>query len=1023
MDTIQLNEQEIKLAPALDGSVNWLKRIRRNDFDKYWMDVIGKETLEDDETIRITATLPYREKSGAIVNNQHTLTDQVRSPEEFVKLIQDKYNSVQENDLKKLIGFSMSSGVFKYRSGIEADGTLTLKADGVTPTGPIPPGIEALRYIQNMVIDLDSHPTAASGERFHFNSFNEISRRLISMRTLNYINNTLKEAETDMILQVKNVYCTGGGLQFIIPFSRPMRSDEAKKAFYYIKTALKQAKERLLVYGFDELDNVRNCSIEFDDSSGDISHTQRVGGLVNPKSLYNGSFAEELKDFYDCDKLDDAQVKFRTLADNCILDEISMRQHKKDITEGKIVFDNYYNNSSHEVSVEQILIRETLHSKSNDTFRDVDADLRFNSPMDFEILKKIPVEAQFELMTEGLTRLDIKGTYNTFICPFHKDNNASFAVYHNLKRVAAVARDFHDDSTYNLITFLMAEKEALGQPARKRNEVIQQLAIRFNIEFNKTERKQFTSDNVMSAVDSLISKIDTENFVYYRLANKNRACIIREFENGEAYTFDGTHMMSDHILLNQLSQHQADGELRSVFHDRFVDKVLVNAFEEFYPGKDYTYERNFIKYVNLWIPGRHYKKVHEYAQTIEDMDIVSALGLVKNRLPVMWHYLNQITQKGNIEYFTNWLAAIAKFEVMSSIPVVTSVQGTGKNLFIDEVLSFYLNHEYVNVVNGDKINNNFNSFLETSSLVVLDEGDFSNTKELNNLKLISGNKFIQVEKKGVDSSKKMRHFNMIMFTNGDTPLHHPSNDRRISYFRLDVTLEDSVKYAGYEFIDDFIDDLRGEVAEFWAIMVKTKTRKEWNNMNIKDNQFNKQILLMHPFGKLVIKLVENDWEYIRLQMNENVSDPMVIQANLEMLALIKTNFEQNGNIDLTLVNRYIHSLNFRSYLGVQQFIDINQLHKNGITKVTTATSVKIVIDKNKVANLIHMNNNLGNLYDAYSPENINKTLYKEILTIEEVISQNKVKEQIDIEEMGLTPAPNIDPLGLTKPIDPNSVVF
>ena len=1015
--TIIIDEPQISVAPANADSVNWARRIRANDVDAFWMNTIGKKQLEDNETIRITTPFPHIDEKGVKQSKQLTLNVPVRNSEDLKKVMEDHYKSIREMEWKKEIGFSISSAVFSYN---------TIDKETGLPLAKIPaPGLKTFKYIKHMVIDLDSHADKSSKGRFNFNVYDDNSRRIIALQVLNSINDTLVAAKCPIILQPTHIYCTGGGLQFILQFDKEMYKEEALKIFSYIGETLTKDTKRLEVFGTDALGNYQVCYLEFDESCKDITHTQRLGGTVNPKEIYYGHFAEELLDVFNEDRFDAANAHLRSIINNHIaMSDKEKTEHKMNITRVSNEYKEYYNKSAEIINAQDLLNIAVMVAKSDEVFKSGDTDL-FKHPMDLEIIKQISLNDQIAYMGRGLSGMADKGSYVEFKCPFDDDNNSSFAIYKNEGKVAAIAVDQHDKKTYNIIQYMMADKGQLEGDIHRgmsRGDAIQRLAVEFSLTLNRTERKQFNNDQTNTAVAEYITKIDTENFVYYRLANKNRACIIREFENGEAFTFDGTHMMSDHILMNQLGMHRADNELRMAFHDQFVEKVLENAFEEFSPGKPFTYERKFIKYINLWIPGKDYKKVHELAESLVDMDLVSALSHIKERLPAMWHYINQITQKGSLEYFTNWLAAIAKFEVMSSIPVVTSVQGTGKNLFIDEVFSFYLNREYVNVVNGDKIANNFNSFLGTSSLVVLDEGDFSNTKELNNLKLLSGNKFIQVEKKGVDSSQVQRHFNMIMFTNGETPLHHPSNDRRVSYFRLDVTLEDSVKHAGYEFIDDFIDAIKSEVTEFWAVLVKTKTRKEWVNMNIKDNQFNKQILLMHPFGKLVIKLVENDWEYIRLQMNENVQDPMVITSNLEMLATIKKTFDEQGYIDLTLVNRYIHSLNFKSYVGVQQFIDNNALHRSGISKVTTTTSVKIVIDKYKVANLIHMNNNLGNLYDAYSPERINETLQKEVITIEDVLDARAVTEQIDRLEMALVANPNTDPLGVARPVDPSTII-
>lgn len=1026
-------------APAENGSVNWKKRINVNDIHNYWMASIRKEQLEEDETVRLTAVLPYESK-GKFHDHQITITEQVRSAEELIQLMDRKYASIKKNEWKRKVGWSMSSAIFKY---------IPAGPDGK----PVAPTKSQIKHLSSFVIDMDSHTSKDRGERFHFNSYTNESRRLIAGLALAKINDLFNKLDMDLVIKPNHAYSTGGGLQFIAHFQRPINQQEAETIFNHVKLAAKRMKERFVVYGVDVLDNIRSCYLDFDISSTDIAHTQRMAGTVNPKEQYMGSFSEEIPDLYNEDLIDKSKLNLFN-----VLDDISKGLSEED---GNIqAIRNIYNKSviklkelskpflAKNASDEMIEISSDLnpttilHSAEilkhvNQIFKDGDQAIYKNYD-DFNILKEISSEQQAAYMGSLLEVNKEASTsrYTAYRCPFHPEQNGSFAIYNNNDKPVAYAKDFHDGTVYNAISFVMAlsnfnpdghDLVSGDEGFKSRSEAVFEIASALGIELKAPVRKQFANDQVQGEVDRLISEVNVEDYVYYRLANKQRACIIREFEHGESFMFDGTKMMTEHILLNQLNKYHADFELRNAFHDKFIEKILINAFEEFTPGAGYTYERKNIKYINLWIPGKDYLKIHEMSKNIDQMDIASALGLIKERLPVMNYYLHQMTQKGSIEYFLNWLINVANFNTMSTIPVINTVQGTGKGVFVTNVLEHYLNHEYVNVVNSDKVASNFNAFMEKSSLIVLDEGDFSRSHEVDNLKLLTGNEYIQVEKKGVDSQKMKKHFNLLMMTNGETPIIHPSNDRRITYFRCDVTLLDSIKHAGFETIDEFIVALREEVPEFWAILVKTAPKTEWNNQNLKDNQFNKQILMMHPFGKLLIKMLDNEWEEIKLQMSENEGDPLIITSNLEMIEHIKNEFESTGTINLTLINKYIKSLNFKTYVSVQQFIKNNALTKNGIEIKNTSTSVIIHINKYKLKNLIEMENNLGKLFDCYNPENIDKTL--SLVNAHKELDDEKVVEVLN--DVGLTPHLNNDPLGLnnqtpvnglTLPQAPNTII-
>ncbi len=1032
---IVLQNHEIKsaLAPVIEGTVNWQARIRPAEIEKYWMNTIGIKQLEEDETIRVTAIRPWM-NGDKLQKNQITLTAQIRSAKDLISVIGETYDAVK-NEYRQRVGFSISAGIFKY---VVKDG----KAQ--------PPGKQTLRKINTMVIDIDSHNEKFGDKsRFHFNSLTEESRRTLAARTLIELNVELERKNIDLKIHSTKTYATGGGLQFHLRFEKYLNGIEADKIFKFIRNGLSNLGDKKFSgFGLDSLNSLKRVWLEFDKSCGDPTHTQRLGGTVNPKEEYFGSFSEEIEDFYNVDLMtDSANTILENILENPDPSKFTENQFsriRKQISQISMAF------AANDKITQQVVSYKHLENsiflaERSEKYQSKNASELFGNT-NYNIIKQISLGDQVQMMVELIhagyrsdedykreEESSFNQKYRRYHCPFHEENDPSFAVYQNDDGSnIARANDFHGDgASYNLIDFIMAIAKHRGE-AKTINEVIGELKLKFpEIDVNKTDQKAIMKEDTISNIDLLIERIDTENFIYYRLANKQRACVVRSFKTGTSHTFDGTRMMSDHILMNQLGlQGNADMELRSLFHDRFVEKILINAFEEFRPGKEYTYEVDHIKYVNLWIPGKEYLNIVEMSKLIDPMDIASAIDIIKTRLPSMYFYLNQITQKGSLEYFINWLVCVGQFKVMSNIPIITSVQGTGKNLFVQEVLEKILNQEYINVVNSEKMANNFNAFMEKSSLIVMDEGDFTGTHEINNIKMLSGNKWIQVEKKGIDSSKIERNFNMIIMTNGETPFRHPSNDRRITYFRLDVSLEDSIQKTDYASIDDFILDLKEEVSEFWAILLKTQTKQEWVNQNLKDNQFNKQILLMHPFGKLVIKILENDWDAIKLQINENVDDFLTVTSNIEMIDNIKHSYETTGSIDLTLINKFIKSLNYKTFTGVQQFIEINNLNQNGIYTVTDSKSVKIYIKKEKAKALIYMRNNLGNVLECYNEQNIEETMSTQINVNRRNGSAKSdselINEKLDFgmrphEPVKLEVINKVDPLGILKPASPSTI--
>ncbi len=602
----------------------------------------------------------------------------------------------------------------------------------------------------------------------------------------------------------------------------------------------------------------------------------------------------------------------------------------------------------------------------------------------YELLSKLSPYQQFQAFRSRLKGELIGTKYHKYLCPFHDEHNTpSLVLYHfgaitpsnscpNNKNLYLY--DFHDGQSYDLVSFVQAlYKLEMGEEASK-SDILNELALENNIILNKSDRKIINDADVAMKAEELVALVDTDNYIYYRRANKSKDCIIREYEDGTFVKFDGTRMMSDHVLESYLNVTNVNNEFKQTFHDAFCNKILKNRFEKFIPNRPHEFAEKKNSYVNLWVPGRAYKEVHELAESIEDMDNETSIEVVKATLPASWIFLNQLTQKGSLPYFVNWLACVAKYKVMPTLPILTSVQGTGKNVFVTEWLEYYLNQEYVNVATSEKIQSNFNAFMETSSMIVLDEGDFSRSKEVDQLKLLTGNSRITVEKKGFDSTQMQKYFNMIMLTNGECPIIHSYDDRRVSYFRLEVKLKNTVEAAGYKSIDTFIEALRNEVTELWAIMLKTKTKSQWTNHNHQDNVYNKQLLMMHPFGKLVMKIIEGDWDTIEFQLNENCTDKMIMANNMQMVQEIKNNYFSSGMISMDLINKYIASLSYKVHRNVIEFITTNQLHRFGINVIKHEEFMKVKVDKDLLISSTHVKNNLGDLFPEFNEDNINKTL-------------------------------------------------
>lgn len=921
--------------------------------DKYW-DMIHPHELAENETIRVVRQI--KEDDGSYGKfGMITEQIQIRTVDELKTYI----NTLQQRNPTKQVGVSISTAVFEYKPNQR-------------------PTIATFKRTKTIALDIDTHKKGTK-ERHVLGAEEESSIRFALLRSWIAI---AKAIITAGVKPPKPKYgmLTGGGLQVVLEFEKELNPDEAKAMFGLLKNAIGSLKWNASIMNTLLSTTISSVDLDIDSTFADISHVQRAAGVINQKY---GILAREIRlfDMTETELAQELQHFKQTI------DETNYPTDRK--SKFKEFYDSFFTEYNQIIASSDA----TIEVKENLMTAKMQAGRKSIRPSD---LQSVEYELLIKIKEAGVKTLDLlqgnistgltTGNLTKLYCPFHEESNPSMAFYEN--ELIDVFRDFHDDTTYNLISFW----EKLFDVSK--SEAITKLTEMTGIKLGKTERKDFQNLEIAEIVNVLLDRVNTEDFVYYRLANKNRVCVVRHIDSGECFLFDGSRMLASHVLSNQLNVYDAEAKLAELFISRFEEKILIEAFEEFQPGKPTVFEKQFIKFVNMWVPSNNYKKVHENVKEnlpSEEFEIQEAIKVIKRKCPWSYKYILQLVQKGDIEWFINWMSAVSKFKVMPTVPVVFGVQGAGKNLFVSTIMDFYLNNEYVKVLNGDRIMSNFNSVLETASLIVLDEGDFSTGKEVDQLKLLTGNDKILVEKKGIDAVNKERHFNFLFFSNGEVPVRHPAMDRRITYFKNEYSLLRSCETWGVT-IDELVGHVKEELVDLWAIIYKTKLDHGWTMANKKNGQFWEQIMKMHPFGNLIMKLIKEEWQDIALQINENVSEPASMQSNLELLKTIREQFNRNGQLSLTLINRYLQSMNYKVKTSIQAYIQLNHLDEFGINILVESDDVKIVIDKKKVTEAVTVRNLLQRSYPGVAKGEDN-TLAAESLESEvEVLTSTFIEE-------------------------------
>ena len=104
---------------------------------RHWDNVVGFDQLQPDETVRLVVMpSPTSNLAKSFSSGTGMITDkeQIRSAKDLI----DRMTILQGTEVPGAIGYALSAGVYTY-------------------TKDKAPGYSALKYIQNMIIDVDAH--------------------------------------------------------------------------------------------------------------------------------------------------------------------------------------------------------------------------------------------------------------------------------------------------------------------------------------------------------------------------------------------------------------------------------------------------------------------------------------------------------------------------------------------------------------------------------------------------------------------------------------------------------------------------------------------------------------------------------------------------------------------------------------------------------------------------------------------------------------------------------------------------
>ena len=133
------------------------------------------------------------------------------------------------------------------------------------------------------------------------------------------------------------------------------------------------------------------------------------------------------------------------------------------------------------------------------------------------------------------------------------------------------------------------------------------------------------------------------------------------------------------------------------------------------------------------------------------------------------------------QYFEQWLAVtvVEPERNITGVPVLRSDQGTGKDMFADEVLTPLVGEGNFKNASIDQITEKHAEEIKFSSLVVINELEKARSrKTANELKRITEGGTTQVNPKGMSPYRMQSFTNFIIYSNKDNPLFIEEGDRR-----------------------------------------------------------------------------------------------------------------------------------------------------------------------------------------------------------------------------------------------------
>jgi len=272
----------------------------------------------------------------------------------------------------------------------------------------------------------------------------------------------------------------------------------------------------------------------------------------------------------------------------------------------------------------------------------------------------------------------------------------------------------------------------------------------------------------------------------------------------------------EHILKAYLAEHGTEKyrkDKKEIFEKIEMKYLIFNPHK----GKEWI-QSNFV-YRNTFIMPGTLRKAKNQRERADFEKLNHNLDFLKKYPHVNLLLDNLFILEDRKKYFVNWLAtAFNTMRKNGTAIVLRGVQGAGKNVLYEQIIEYALGKNYCLTIGNDDLKSNFNISLENKLFVLANEikGDFRDgNASYEKLKQYITDTEMRVEQKGVDSRKIINYFNMLIFSNNQTPLQIQGGDRRYTIYETNnIPLKARVEKELKIDMTNFIKALQAERENF-----------------------------------------------------------------------------------------------------------------------------------------------------------------------------------------------------------------